>query len=226
MGRIAIRVHHALLALTCLAFANAALADDWMSPVQVTIESPAGTARVTITPGGLARQESVIAGREPGARDDATDRPTAHVEVRGAGGAWTTRWRGPLVNAVAPVAALVADDGAHLVTFDNWHAMGFGDDVLVVYDATGSVLHARSLEQLLPAAYVARLPRSISSIWWREKDPQLVDGGRTLLIHIVAPGAAYDGQPRRTVPLLVGLADGKPLAKQQPEWHAALRSLD
>jgi hypothetical protein len=70
-----------------------------------------------------------------------------------------------LANPVAPVSALVADDG-HLVTLDNWHNMGFGK-VVAVYAPDGRLVRRYELEALYPAAALARIPRTISSRHWR-----------------------------------------------------------
>jgi hypothetical protein len=43
---------------------------------------------------------------------------------------------------VAPVSALVSEDGAYLITFDNWHSMGYGDDVVVLYRTDGTLIHS------------------------------------------------------------------------------------
>eukprot|EP01035_Chromulina_nebulosa_P009054 gene9054-12233_t len=70
------------------------------------------------------------------------------LERRDAAGHWSTVWRKPLVNDVSPVSALVANDGGHVVTFDNWHSMGFGDDAVVIYGPDGAVVRAMALPPL------------------------------------------------------------------------------
>jgi hypothetical protein len=218
-----------LLALCALAAAGFAHADKWALPTEQQVLSANGTARVTIAPRALSSQLDYFSdathgkdkpGQAPGARN-----ASAHVEVRGADGRWRTLWRGPLVNDVAPVSALLADDGSHLVTFDNWHTAGYGEDVVVIYDAAGKVVRQWSLAKLLSPAYVATLPHSVSSIWWRGKDSAIVDGGRTLLIDVVVPGS-QPANGERTAALLVALRDGLVVATQRPEWRAALRQRD
>lgn len=224
------RVRCLVLSVLIGVVSPAARADKWALPGVGTTDSAAGTARVTITPRALSSQLDYFSdatrhkdrpGQAPGA-----DHASAKIETRAADGAWRTLWEGPLVNDVSPVAALVADDGARLVTFDNWHSAGFGDDVVVIYDAAGKLVRKYSLEQLLPAGYVAVVPRSVSSRWWRGDKSAIVDGGRTLLIDVVAPGADMDVTNRATVPLLVDLAEGELLPVQRPEWLDVVRRLE
>lgn len=70
------------------------------------------------------------------------------------------------MNEVSPVSAIVSNDGRYFVTFDNWHSMGYGDDVVVLYRSDGSVIKKFGLEDLLTEGDVETLPHSVSSIWW------------------------------------------------------------
>jgi hypothetical protein len=199
---------------TLLAVAATVHADTWPPPKVEVVQSPAGTARVTITPN-----------MDYGPRATHKGWARARVERRAGDGTWRKVWQGSLVNRTAPVDALVSDDGATLVTFDNHHAMGIGVDVVVIYDATGHVVRSLTLDQVLPAAYVDALPRSVSSLWWRGPASAIVDGGRTLRIDVVFPGDDGRTGKTRTAPLLVRLADGALLLAQSPEWRAALAEL-
>src|SRR5262245_14219733 len=58
-------------------------------------------------------------------------------------------WRSELGNAVAPVQVFVSNDGQHVVTFNNWASVGYGDDVVALYHARGQ-LAKYSLEQFVP----------------------------------------------------------------------------
>ena len=70
-----------------------------------------------------------------------------------------------LPNPVAPVEALLSNGGS-LITFDNWHNIGYGK-VVVIYNATAQIVRAYDLEQLYPREQVGRIPMSTSSRWWR-----------------------------------------------------------
>ena len=71
-----------------------------------------------------------------------------------------------LLNPVAPVDFFVTDSG-HLVTFDNWHNVGYGK-VAAFYGSEGSLLHAHTLNDLFAAAQISQFEQSVSSIWWHK----------------------------------------------------------
>ena len=75
-------------------------------------------------------------------------------------------WNKKLINKVSPVFALVSNDGKRVVTLDNWHSMGYGNEVLVVYDEVGELVRKYQLEDFsvftLNDYYI-----TVSSIWWR-----------------------------------------------------------
>ena len=75
-------------------------------------------------------------------------------------------WKEKLINQVAPVHAMVSDDGKYLVTFYNWYSVGYGVDVLVVYNEKGMMLKRHMLEDISPFP-INTYPVTISSLWWR-----------------------------------------------------------
>lgn len=85
---------------------------------------------------------------------------------RSAAGTYLQRWSKALSNDVAPLNALVSDDGAYVVTFDNWHFVGFGDDVVVIYDGAGQTVKKLALKDIVPESEIMRMPMSVSSIFW------------------------------------------------------------
>jgi hypothetical protein len=76
-------------------------------------------------------------------------------------------WERRLSNDVAPVSALVSDSGEYTVTFDNWHSVGYGDNVVVIYGRGGKLIKKMGLSEIVSAN--THLPRSVSSIWWGGK---------------------------------------------------------
>jgi hypothetical protein len=58
-------------------------------------------------------------------------------------------WICPLSNRVMPTMALVSDNGHYVVTLDNWGRIGYGDDVVAIYDARGQI-RKYSLEAFAP----------------------------------------------------------------------------
>ena len=185
-------------------------ADSWAPPSTETYVSANGNSRAIIVPralaGALRYFEDKVEGVEPAGQ---------------ATGAPALLWVRPLVNDVGPTSALVADDGSHLVTFDNWHSAGYGDDVVVIYDGRGQLVRKLSLDQVLPPAYVHHVPRSVSSRWWSRGDHRLVESDAFVELQVAEPGSsiADEGTP---VPVRIRLADGAVLPATGPIWEAAL----
>lgn len=74
-------------------------------------------------------------------------------------------WEKQLINRVAPARVLVSTNGRYLITIDNWGSVGYGVDVLVVYDVQGNLLKRYALEDFSPFP-INTYWRSISSLWW------------------------------------------------------------
>lgn len=70
------------------------------------------------------------------------------------------------MNKITPVTALLANGGEYLVTLDNWYYMGYGVDVLVVYNKKRDFVKRHNLEEISPFPLNSYL-YSISSIHWR-----------------------------------------------------------
>ena len=212
----------ALLMLTT----SVAQADSWGPPTTTVTESANGQFRVTVVPrpldGALAYFEDKVdgvgaAGQRKG---DAQVSPIALVEQRKGKNGWIRVWQMPLVNDVAPTAVLLANDGSRLVTFDNWHSAGFGDDVVVIYDAQGDLVRKFSLDQILPAAYVAHLPRSVSSLWWGGQHA-LVAGDRFVELQVKPPGADIENE-EAFLPVRLQLDNGEVVAPSGRAWEEAM----
>ena len=215
-----------LVAALVLLAANACLADQWAPPTQQTYLAAHGGFRVTITPravtGPLAYFSDKADGKDPAGqqRGALQKSPVAKVERWAGKGTWTQIWVRPLVNDVAPPSALLADGAKFLVTFDNWHSAGYGDDVVVIYDARGQLVRKLSLEQILPAAYVHQLPRTVSSRWWGGEH-RLVDSDRFVELQVVVPGKEARSRPEY-VPVRIRLSDGAVVPPSGKAWDAAL----
>ncbi|MEM8933842.1 MAG: hypothetical protein AAGE94_21810 [Acidobacteriota bacterium] len=137
-----------LVALSGSLVAGNAAADRWLSPGSFDRQSPDG------------RWEAHIECGETG--------PTARIHDRHAQHVSTVK----LHNEVLPVDAAILDGGT-LVVFDEWHHMGYGDDVVVSYarhEDTGRwrEIWRRSLEALLGEDGARSVPTSVSSRWWRK----------------------------------------------------------
>jgi hypothetical protein len=86
-----------------------------------------------------------------------------------------------LSNEVAPVQVLVSEDGQRVVTLDNWHRFGYGDEVVAIYSLRGQVRRyslEQALEGLVPGGESLwdRFDHSVSSRHWRrESDARILE---------------------------------------------------
>jgi hypothetical protein len=178
-----------MLALALLAAAPAC-ADSWMPPQQASYVSPDKKTRFTVIPRRLKDQlayfSDKVDGKEPAGQPQGGEPRARGILERRSGKAWVKVWEAPLVNEVAPVSALVANGGNYVVTFDNWHSVGVGENVVVIYRAGGSIVRSLKLFDILPEDYVRALPRTISSMWWSGENVLSKDG-RHALLKIVIP---------------------------------------
>jgi hypothetical protein len=85
-------------------------------------------------------------------------------------------WKKKLINQIAPVSAFVTKDARYMVTFDNWHSMGYGVDVMVYYDNQGNLIKRHMLEDISPFP-INTYSMSVSSLWWR-CDSKFLDNKR------------------------------------------------
>lgn len=212
-----VRRSWAWLAAVLFAAPVPAGADSWRPPQPQTYVSPHKTARLRVQPrvvdDRLEYFHTKVAGGTLAGRQ-----PRGLVE-RLVDGKWVRAWEGPLVNETAPVSALVSDDGAHAVTFDNWHSMGLGGNVVVIYRRDGTVVRALALSDILPDDYVRALPRSVSSLWWRGE--HRLEGGQLLLQVVVPSNSSLDAK-RQYVQLAVDLASGRVVPPTGAEWERAM----
>lgn len=74
-------------------------------------------------------------------------------------------WERKLLNSVCPVTANVSSDGSSVVTFDNWYSIGYGVNVMVVYNEKGDAKRTYKLEEITPYPLNDYFT-SLSSIWW------------------------------------------------------------
>lgn len=200
-----------LLALLAPVIAHA---DSWALPEVETYAALDGSARFTVTPRALENQlayfEDKVGGREPAGQARASSRRRAEgkLELRQADGSWRIAWEGPLVNEVGPVSALVAPGGGHIVTFDNWHSTGMGDNVVVIYDRAGRLVRSLKLDDLLPGFIIDAMPRTVSSIQW-SGEHRLSDDGRQLILQVVMPSPRAWQDEAENFELPIDLATGQ-----------------
>lgn len=213
--------------LFSLLLVTSAFADSWLPPSVQSYSSANGQWKLTVYPRGLTNQQNYFqdkvdgkpnAGGIPG---DTQASPIGHMEHR-QGARWQTAWKAPLVNDVAPVEAVVSNDGL-VVTFDNWHSMGWGDDAVVIYAADGSQVRKFGLSAFLPKHYINAVPRSVSSIHWRG-EPRIDESARELVIPVVVPSVDEDvayTDKERFVDVRFLLADGSLVPLAGKAWTEA-----
>lgn len=172
--------------------AGFAHADSWRLPEVQTYHSPSGSLKLTVVPRTLANRlkyfEDKVEGREPAGQDPASGRRECrgNLERLKDDGSWVLVWERGLVNEVAPVGALIADSG-YVVTFDNWHSVGHGPHVIVIYAPDGRLVRSLTLRDFLAPTEIEQLPHSVSSIHWG-RDHHIAEDGATLILRVLEPG--------------------------------------
>lgn len=213
------------VAVAALFVCGTALADSWMPPEQKTYTSPDGKTRVVVTPRALQNQRAYFEDKvdekdKAGQAPQGPSQAMAEVQRRD-GNVWRPVHSFALVNDVSPVEALVSNEG-RVVTLDNWHSMGWGDDVVVLYDSEGKLVRKQGLEDFLPEAWRRHLIRSVSSLWWRGEATIDADGASVRIL-LAAPGADHDAQP--SVPVHLSLVDGS-VSHEAASWDASLQRVE
>lgn len=202
-----------------------ARSDSWAPARVAPYASASGSYRVTVYPrevaNGLAYFEDKVEGREPAGQKPGGRAKARAVLERADGAAWKPVWDRPLVNEVAPVTAAVTDDGAFVVTFDNWHQVGRGENVVVIYGAKGDLVRSLSLEDILPETYIAALPRSVSSTSWKGG---FHFAGDDLILQVIVPGSDTANRSKVLVDVAVDLATGSVKPKTSAAWQVALEA--
>jgi TonB family protein len=198
------------------AFIFSAHADTWRLPEKAKYYSPNKRYYLEVTPGKLESQlkyfEDKVDGRDnAGALKGVKDnRARGAFYSRSAGAGYSRKWKFPLVNEVSPVSAVVSGNGDYVVTFDNWHGAGYGDDVVVIYRSNGDLIKKFGLEDLLTEEDIETLPHSVSSIWWGGE--HYIDEAHGLLVlRVVSNHKSHWEDGVKFHELKIELATGRPL---------------
>lgn len=159
--------------IALLLFASQAASDSWLPPQRADFFSADGIFSFTILPreidNSLSYFEDLAAGADPrnaGQLKEGLPYCAGILWKKSRDGSYVRLWSRPLVNGVSPASAIVSNSGDYVVTFDNWHAMGYGKDTIVIYGPGGKLVRELALNNLMPEAAVKALPHSVSSIWW------------------------------------------------------------
>ena len=219
-----------IAALIVVGQASSVKADSWALPEQQVYLSADKTVRLTVTPRDLNSpldyfQDKVKGSELAGQRKGGNAQARGRLERKDAAGAWIVVWEKPLVNEVSPVGAVVSNSGRYIVTFDNWHSVGYGDDAVVIYNSEGSLIRALSLTQILPENYVSALPRTTSSIHWG-RNHSIIENAQQLNLKIVVPEKDSMRSSARYVDVFIDLATGRVETPSSSAWMEALALVD
>jgi hypothetical protein len=200
-----------------------ACADSWAPPETETTLSANGQYRFTVEPVAIESQMAYFEEEAAAAKAGKTverPAPLGLLEKRNAAGKWEPVWAIPLLNPMAPVSVLVSDDGRHVVTFDNWHSMGHGEHVVVIYGAEGKLVRSMALTDIVPADFIDALPHSVSSIQWRNREA-LTNAGTSVTVEMPIPGEDAYAEDAETIAFTITLADGTVIPPDSEDWGAA-----
>jgi hypothetical protein len=163
------------------------LADTWALPEKQTICSKNKKYCFQIIPKKLTSQLDYFKDKVDGKENSGGDKKVKKnlcrgiFSVRNNDGFLSKRWEINLVNEVSPVSALVSENGNYVVTFDNWHGVGYGNEVVAIYETTsGNLIWNLGLPDFLTDSDISELPTSTSSIWWGGN--HFIDWDRSFLV--------------------------------------------
>jgi hypothetical protein len=196
----------------CLVYNTAVIGDSWLPPKKTRYCAATGKYCLDVAPKPIESplryfDDHVKRKANPGAGPGVRRTAVATLLVRD-GREYKQVSSFPISNEVAPVNVLVSRDGKHLVTFDNWHSVGWGDNVVVIYRSDGSLVKKYSLAQLLSEKKVERLPRTVSSIWWGGEH-RLDERKGHLVLQIVEDGTKLFDENARYTELRLQLTTGE-----------------
>jgi len=196
------------------AFVSAS-ADSWRLPKKEKYFSPNKKYYLEVTPKKVESQlkyfeDKVEGGNNTGALKGVKDnRAKGAFYARRADGKYSKKWEYPLVNEVSPVSALVSDGGDYVITFDNWHSVGYGDDVVVIYRSNGTLVKKFGLEDILTEGDIETLPHSVSSIGWGGEH-YIDEANGHLVLKVVSNGKSSWDDGAKFYELTIELATGRP----------------
>ncbi|HEY8459354.1 MAG TPA: hypothetical protein VIM99_03185 [Blastocatellia bacterium] len=190
-------------------------ADSWALPQREKYYSPNKMFYLEVIPKKLESQlkyfKDKVDGRENAGAVSGAKESSAKgaFYARRAGGGYVKKWEFPLVNEISPVSAVVSSKGDYFATFDNWHRVGYGDDVVAIYRSNGDLIKKLGLEDFLTKGDIGTFPHSVSSIWWGGK--HYLDPNGFLVLKIVSNGKSPWQDDAEFHELKIELATGRPL---------------
>jgi len=210
------RIFPIALALLAIGAFASAHADSWRLPKKEKYYSPNKKYYLEVIPKKLESQLKYFEDKVEG-RDNAgalkgvkENRAKGVFYARRADGGYSKKWEFLLLNEVSPVSALVSNRGDFVIAFDNWHSVGYGDNVVVIYRADGTLVKKFGLEDLLTEGDIETLPRSVSSIWWGGEH-YIDEANGILVLKVVSKGKSSWDESAKYHELKIELATGRSL---------------
>jgi hypothetical protein len=157
-----------------------ASADSWAGPTIREVFSQSREYFVRVVPGESLGDTFGFAGERKGRY------ASAEFYRRAPDRSYRLQAEVSLLNPIAPVELLVADNG-HLVAVDNWHNLGYGK-VISVYDSRGALIRSYELRELFQAEEIKGFPHSVSSIHWRKGPLYIRQDQKTALLTVKEGG--------------------------------------
>ncbi len=184
-------------------------ADSWALPEIEKYTSESGEYSFTVEPLPLSSQLSYFEEKTKGTADVGSE--SKYPKGRLVSSSGEVLWERKLVNEVSPVSALVSSSGHFVITFDNWHSVGIGPGVVVIYGESGQVIRTLALEDVVGPEWASDLPRSVSSIWWSGN--HTIESDEFLSLSVVAMGSNPHGDNAVFESIRVRLKDGAVVAQ-------------
>lgn len=204
-----------------------ARADSWALPEVTVYLSADGNHRFIVYPRDLSSQleyfsEAVKGKDNPGQQRGGNQNAGGVLEKKNSSGQWQKIWSNSLSNDVSPVSAMVTNSGRYVVTFDNWQTVGYGNDVIVIYDGKGELVRNFALTDLISKVHMNSLPRSVSSLNWAGKH-EFSDDENELTLKILIPQVSQEAA-KEYLTINLNMGNGKILSLNKAELSSAVES--
>ncbi len=151
-----------LFSLLCICPCHA---DSWPEPDSKTFYSENGMLFLKVIPGKPELKEQ-SGGHSKDTVDSFSANAVGILFKKNKKGKVIEVWRERLANPEMPVRILISGNGKYVATFDDWGKMGYGKNVIVVYNEKGKMLYRYSLEDILTKEELSKVSQSLSSLEW------------------------------------------------------------
>lgn len=177
-----------ILLVLFFAMTTTVKADTWLLPVEKKYCSENKKFCLKVQPKKLESQLAYFEDKVDGKENAGADK---QAKTNYCKGIFYSRgkklWKIQLDNEVSPVSVIVSNDGDYVITFDNWHGTGYGDNVVAIYNGeNGTLIKKLSLSDFLTESDIYSLPHSTSSIQW-SGEHQINYEKNQLVLKVVKP---------------------------------------